>query len=86
MELIYQLNKVLEQESHNLRPPANELFGLHNEVKSILFAQCVHIRSIDLNYMLIADKSRRILSESKKIFLDLRWVIVRSKEALLRTA
>lgn len=81
---LYQLNKVLEQESHNLRSPANESFT-DNGDKSIRFAQCLHIRSVDLNYMLVADKSREFLSQSKKPFLDIRWAKVHNKEALIRT-
>jgi hypothetical protein len=52
---------------------------------SIQFAQCVHVRSVDLSYMLVADKSREFLSESKEPFLDIRWAKVRNKEALIRT-
>jgi hypothetical protein len=51
MEPIYQLSKVLEQESHNLRLTANDLFTY--EDKSVLFAQQMLIRSLDLNYTTI---------------------------------
>jgi WD40 repeat protein len=43
------------------------------------------IRSLDLNYTTIVDKSRRFLSRSKKPFLDLLWSKVRNKEALIMT-
>ena len=83
MEPIYQLNKVLEQESHNLRLTPNDLFTY--EDKSVLFAQQMFIRSLDLNYRTLVDKSRRYLSLSKKPFLDLLWSKVRNKEALIMT-
>jgi hypothetical protein len=78
MEPIYQLNKVLEQESQNLRLTANDLFTY--EDKSVLFAQQMLIRSLDLNYTTILDESRKFLSLSKKPFLDLLWAKVRNKE------
>ena len=68
VESIYQLNKVLEQESHNLRLTANDL--LTYEDKSVLFVQHMLIRSLDLNYTTIADKARRFLSFSKKTVLE----------------
>jgi hypothetical protein len=40
------------------------------EDKSVLFAQQMLIRSFDLNYTTIIDKSRRFLSLSKKPFLE----------------
>jgi WD40 repeat protein len=81
---IYKLNKILEQESQNLRPTANELFT-NSEDKSVLFAQQMLIRSLDLNYTTIVDKSRRFLSVSEKPFLDLQWAKVPNKEALIMT-
>jgi WD40 repeat protein len=81
---ILQLNKILEQESHNLRSTADVSF-LQNEDKSNWFAQCVHIRSLDLNYMRIVDKSRKFQIQSKKLFLDLKWAKVHNKEALIMT-
>jgi hypothetical protein len=83
MELIYQVNKILEQESQNLRLTANDLFTY--EDKSVLFAQQMLIRSLDLSYTTLVDKSRTLLSLSKKSFLDLLWSKVRNKEALIMT-
>jgi WD40 repeat protein len=84
LDSVYLIEKVIDQERNNLRPTANEFFMVNND-KSIVFAQCMHIRSIDLNYTEIADKSRQFLLQSKKSFLDIRWSKVRNKEPLLRT-
>jgi hypothetical protein len=50
-EAVYQLRRVLEQESHNLRLTTNDLSTY--EDKSVLFAQQMLIRSLDLNYTTI---------------------------------
>jgi WD40 repeat protein len=52
---------------------------------NVLFAQCIHIRSIYLNYTTIGEKSRRFLELSKAPCLVLLWAKVHSKEALIMT-
>lgn len=43
------------------------------------------IRSIELYYMMTANKSREFLLQSKSPFLDIRWARVLNKEALIMT-
>lgn len=86
--VVYQpdeLSKIIDQEHYNLRPTiANDNFTI-NEDKRILFAQSMLIRSIELDYMTIANKSRESLLQLESPFLDIRWARVHSKEALLMT-
>jgi WD40 repeat protein len=82
---IYELNKIINQELHNLRPTStNDSFTLNPDIRN-LFAQAVLIRSIDLNLMELATKSREYLIQLKKPFLDIKWARVRSSRALIRT-
>ena len=73
------LNKIIEQESHNLRLPIAAKEQL-KESKSIMFAQQLHIRSFGLNSNDIAEKSRKFLSASKMPFLDIFWARVGIKK------
>lgn len=75
LTLIHQLNKIPEQESHNLRPAENELFGIDMD-KSILFAQQIYIRSMDLNDNYISEKLREFLLKLWKPFLNFKWINV----------
>ena len=60
-------------------------FSTINEDKQNPFAQAVLMRSFDLNYMEIANKSREFLLHLSKPFLDIRCARVRGKEALKMT-
>jgi WD40 repeat protein len=82
---IYKLNKIINQELHNLRPTSTIDSLTFNSDKRSLFAQAVLIRSFDLNYMEMANKSREFLIQLKKPFLDIRWAQVRSKADLIMT-
>ena len=70
---IYELGKIIDQELYKLRPTISNDYFTINEDKEILFAQSMLVRSIDLNYMMIANKSREFLLELGKPFLDIRW-------------
>ena len=80
---IYELGKIIDQELYKLRPTISNDYFTINEDKRILLAQSIFYRSIDLNYIAIANKSREFLLQLKCPFLDIRWAKVHSKEALL---
>ena len=76
---------IIDQELYNLRPTtAIDNFTI-SEDKRILFAQSLLSRSIELNYMAIANKSREFLLQLRSPFLDIRWARVHSKEVLIMT-
>jgi len=82
---IYELNKIINQEQHNLRlSVTNDSLSVNQDMQ-VLFAQSVLIRSFDLNNMEMANKAREFLLQVKKPFLDIRWARVRDKGALIRT-
>jgi hypothetical protein len=82
---IYELNKIINQELHNLRPASMcDSFILYPDKRN-LFPQAVLIRSFDLNNMELANKSREFLIQLKRPFLDIRWARVRNKAALIWT-
>ncbi len=83
---IYKLSKIIDQELNNLRPTiANDYFTI-NEDKRTLFAQSILIRSIELNYIAIANESRKFLLQLGRPFCDIKWARVHSKEELLMTS